>query len=213
MSRTGQTDRYTLWGDPRSGNCWKAAQVLMLTGRPFDWRIVDVLSGETRSEHFLAMNPNGKVPLLVFPDGRCLAESNAMLLYLAEGTELIPEDDWDRAQAWQWLFFEQYSHEPYVAVARFLRVFDHGQPMDPERMDFLKERGDLALGVMDRALQSNDFLAGQRRSVADIALFAYTHVASDGGFELGEFPSVMAWLERMRQQPGHVDMADLDVPA
>jgi glutathione S-transferase len=200
---------HVLYGDRRSGNCYKVALALSQTGRRFEWRDVDVLSGETRSDQFLAMNPNGKVPLLVLPDGRCLAESNAMLLHLAEGTKLLPADPWQRALAYQWLFFEQYSHEPYIAVARFLCVFDHGQPVEEERLEFLRQRGHQALAVMETALQKGAWFAGPEFSVADIALYAYTHVAGDGGFDLGDYPATRSWLDRVSSRPGHFDMAEL----
>lgn len=182
--------------------------MLSLSGRPWQWEPVDVLSGRTRSEAFLALNPNGKVPLLQFPDGRCLPESNAALLHLAEGSDWLPGDAWPRAQVYQWLFFEQYSHEPYIAVARFRRVFTPGEPQDPAAFAVLMERGALALQVMERQLASTSFLVGERPTVADLALFAYTHVAADGGFDLGRFPAIERWLDALRRLPGFFDMAN-----
>jgi glutathione S-transferase len=203
--------QYTLYGDHRSGNCYKVALIMRLTGTAFEWVETDVIKGETRTERFLAVNPNGKVPLLRLPDGSWLAESNAMLIHLAEGTPLIPADGFQRARVFQWLFFEQYSHEPYVAVARFLLHFDHGQPVDPERISMLHERGHQALGVMDNVLARQPYIAGADYTIADIALYAYTHVAGEGGFRIGEFPSVQRWLARVAGRPGHFDMIEMSV--
>ena len=202
---------YTLFGDHRSGNCYKVALILALTGGEYRWIETDVIKGETRTDKFLSVNPNGKVPLLQLPDGSYLAESNAMLIHLAEETPFLPVDGVQRARVFQWLFFEQYSHEPYIAVARFLLHFDHGLPKDPERLSMLHERGQQALGVMESVLTREPYIAGVWYSIADIALYAYTHIAADGGFELGHFPAVRSWLERMKQQPGHFDMEDLPV--
>jgi len=206
-----QPGAYELYGDHRSGNCWKAALALHLAGQPCVWRETDVVTGATHTPEFLALNPNGKVPLLRLPDGRLLAESNAMLLHLCEGTPLVPADSWQRALVYQWLFFEQYSHEPYIAVARFLLHFDHGRTVDPGHVAMLQQRGRAALAVMEQALRERSFLVGDERTVADIALYAYTHVAADGGFDLDEFPAVVEWLARMRRQPGHFDLADLPI--
>jgi len=201
--------RYKLYGDHRSGNCYKAALLLKLTGREYEWVETDVLSAATRTPEFLTKNPNGKVPLLELPDGRYLAESNAMLLHLAKGTRYLPADPYEEALAYQWLFFEQYSHEPYIAVARFLLHFDHGMDVSEARMEMLHQRGNQALGVMETALAGQEFFAGPRYSVADIALYAYTHVAGEGGFVTAAFPRVSAWMDRIRAQPGHFDMRDM----
>lgn len=205
----GSQDRegYVLYGDARSGNCWKVGLMLHRSGRRYHWEETDVLAGATRSCEFLALNPNGKVPLLRLPNGRHLAESNAILLYLAEGTPLLPKGRWARALVHQWLFWEQYSHEPYIAVARFLRHFDHGQPLDPARMAMLDQRGQHALAQMDITLGELDFFAGEF-SVADIALYAYTHTAGDGGFDLAAYPAVCAWMARVKAQPGHFDLSE-----
>ena len=161
----------------------------------YDWKEVDILDGDTRTPGFLAMNANGKIPLLALPDGRFLAESNAILCYLADGSEFFSGDAFARADILQWLFFEQYSHEPYIATSRFIIQY-LGSP--PERQAELlqkKEGGYKALGLMEQQLQKQKFLAGNRYSIADIALFAYTHVADEGGFDLGDYPSVRAWIE------------------
>jgi glutathione S-transferase len=191
-----------------SGNCYKPRLLMHLLGIPFRLIDTDSRDGSTRSPEFLKLNPNGKVPLLVFPDGRTLAESNAMLLHLAEGTGYLPTDRYDRAIAYQWLFFEQYSHEPYIAVARSLLHLEPGgrAAVAPERLAELHRRGNLALGVMESRLASRQWLAGDGFSVADIALYAYTHVAHQGGFDLATYPGVNAWLARVAARPGHVAM-------
>lgn len=199
---------YRLYGDRRSGNCYKVGLLMQFLGYEYEWIETSVLRAETRTEEFLSMNPNGRVPLLQLPDGRYLAESNAMLLHLSEGSRYLPRDDYARALCYQWLFFEQYSHEPYIAVARFLKHFDHGLAVSEKRMAMLHERGLQALDVMERELSARDFFAGDEYSIADIALYAYTHVASEGGFDLAVFRAIGDWMGRVRQQPGHFDMAD-----
>jgi glutathione S-transferase len=200
---------YTIYGDHRSGNCYKVVQILELTGRNYRWVETNVLRHETRTAEFLADNPNGKVPLLKLPDGQLLAESNAMLIHLAEDSRFLPEDSYQRALVYQWLFFEQYSHEPYIAVARFLNHLDHGLEVEESRMAMLKERGDQALDVMEDALSENKFFAGNRFTIADIALYAYTHVARDGGFDTTQWPAVSAWLSRVSAQQGQFDLVDM----
>jgi len=202
-------DSYTLFGDHRSGNCYKAALILKLTGRTFRWLETDILKQQSRTEEFLSINPNGRVPLLQLPGGEYLAESNAMLIHLSERSRYLPDDDYARAVVFQWLFFEQYSHEPYIAVSRFLRHFDHGLAIDPERMSMLHERGLQALNVMEQTLLIQPYLAGRQLTIADIALYAYTHVAGDSGFDTGSFPAVSGWLARVAQQDGHFDMKDM----
>ena len=195
-----------LYGMSRSGNCHKAKLVLTQLGRPFEWVEVDVLSGGTRTPEFLALNPNGRVPLLEIEPGRLLPESNAILWYLAEGTPLLADDRWLRAQTLQWLFFEQYSHEPYVAVARFIAGF---LPPDHERqaqLPELRRRGYLAFDVMERELSGKAFFVGERYSIADVALHAYTDVAEEAGFDLSAYPAVNAWRARVRGQPGYIAM-------
>lgn len=209
MTQSDLGGTHILYGDHRSGNCYKAALMLSLTGRDYDWREVDVLAGESRTLEFLARNPNGRVPLLQLPDGRLLAESNAMLIHLAEGTDWLPQDAYERALVFQWLFFEQYSHEPYIAVARFLHHFDHGQELDPARMRMLEEKGYEALGVMEKVLTVQQFIAGSAISIADIALYAYSHVAADGGYDLSDFPMIQHWLQAIASQDGHFDLVEL----
>ncbi|MEP7186391.1 MAG: glutathione S-transferase family protein [Rhodanobacter sp.] len=189
-----------------SGNCYKLQLLLDQLGRDYRWVDVDSAHGETRTAAFLARNPNGKVPLLELDDGRRLAESNAILCYLAEGTPLLSNDDWLRAQTLQWLFFEQYSHEPFIAVARFICLFlpeDH-----PRRAELssLHLRGAQTLAVMEQHLAAHEWFVGSEYGVADIALYAYTHCAGEGGFDLSAFPNILTWLARVQAQPGHTPM-------
>jgi glutathione S-transferase len=197
---------YILYSMQDSGNCYKPRLLMHQLGIPFRLIDTDSRDGSTRKPEFLALNPNGKVPLLVLPDGRRLAESNAMLLHLAEGTRFLPADRYERALAYQWLFFEQYSHEPYVAVARSILVLypNRRHEATPERMADLHERGNAALGVMEERLAGAEWLAGDSCSVADIALYAYTHTAEDGGFDLAPYPGIRAWLARVAAEPNHV---------
>jgi len=202
----GSAGRYRLYGDSRSGNCYKAALILRLANRPFEWVETDVMKRETRTEQFLAMNPNGRVPLLVLPDGRYLSESNAILIHIAKNSPWFPADDYERALVFQWLFFEQYSHEPYIAVARFIAALDKSADAQPERMAHLREHGNAALSVMEKRLAEAKFLAGTQFSIADIALYAYTHVAADGGFDLDRYPAVTQWISRVEAQAGFLSM-------
>ncbi|HEX6011768.1 MAG TPA: glutathione S-transferase family protein [Geminicoccaceae bacterium] len=187
-----------------SGNGYKCRLLLHQLGLPFERIELDILKGETRTPEFLAKNPNGRIPALELEDGTVLAESDAILFYLAEGTPFLPEGRLERAQVLQWLFFEQYSHEPFVAVARFIR---HLLPEDsPRRAELprLEQGGHAALGVMERRLAEHPFLVADRYTIADIALYAYTHVADEGGFDLEPYPGVRAWLARVAGQPRHV---------
>ncbi len=189
-----------------SGNCYKVKLALEQLGLAYRWVEIDSTKGETRTPQFLARNPNGKVPTLQLEDGTYLPESNAILFYLAEGSALLPSDRLGRARALQWMFFEQYSHEPYIAVARFIAKFLPADSPRRAEMPRLAERGNQALGVMEEHLRTSPYFAGGRYSVADIALYAYTHCAADGGFDLSRHPGVRAWLERVQAQPRHVRM-------
>lgn len=201
------SEPYTLYSMQNSGNCYKPRLLLHLLGRSFRLIDTDSLSGETRRPGFLDLNPNGKVPLLVLPDGRRLAESNAMLLHLAEGSAYLPADPYARALCYQWLFFEQYSHEPYVAVARsWLSLISGGREKAADRIAEWHRRGYAALGVMEQRLGDHEWLADRSFTVADIALYAYTHVADEGDFDLGPYPGIRAWLARVAARPGHVDL-------
>lgn len=197
---------YKVYGDHRSGNCYKIKLMLHLLDRDYEWIPVDILRGESREEAFLKKNPNGKIPVLELDDGTCLWESNAILNFLAEGTEFLPSDARLRTQVLQWQFFEQYSHEPYIAVARFIKVY-LGLPDD--RLDEYAAKqldGYRALDVMEQQLQRTPYLVGDDYSIADVALYAYTHVAEEGGFRLAEYPAICAWLQRVSSHPGHVGM-------
>ena len=197
---------FTVHGLRTSGNCYKLQCLLEMLRKPYRWIDVDSMQGATRTPEFLALNPNGKVPLLVLDDGRKLAESNAILCYLAEGSPYLPADPWKRAVTLQWMFFEQYSHEPYVAVARSIRRWlPEGHARHAELPQLL-ERGAKAFDVMEDELSRHAFFSGGDFGVADIALFAYTHCAADGGFEMSRWPRVAAWLDRVRAQPGFAPM-------
>ena len=194
----------TIYGMKASGNCYKLQLLLEQLGQPYRWIEIDSTNGETRTPEYLAKNANGKVPLLELDDGRLLPESNAILCYLAEGSRFFPDDRWLRAQTLQWLFFEQYSHEPYIAVARFIAKWlpaDH-----PRRADLpqLRVRGYQALDVLEKQLATTDFLVTSGYGIADIALYAYTHEAHIGGFDLERYPAVRAWLARIEAQPGFI---------
>ncbi|SFT85928.1 glutathione S-transferase family protein [Mesorhizobium sp. YR577] len=196
-----------IYGMVDSGNCYKPRLLLAKLGQTFEHVEVSSHNGATRSADYLAKNPNGMVPLLELEDGRLLAESNAILLYFAEGTRFLPSDRYLRGQAYQWLFFEQYSHEPYIAVRKALLTFpERAKDATPERLALTLERGNKALGVMEKHLVKNAFFAGDAMSVADIALYAYTADAGKGGFDLDAYPAVSAWLERVRADPGHVSI-------
>ena len=197
---------FTVYGMSDSGNCYKVKLALEQLALPYRWVKVDSVKGETRNAAFLAKNPNGKVPTLGLEDGGFLPESNAILNYLAEGTPLLPKDRLGRARVLQWMFFEQYSHEPYVAVAR--SIIRYLPPDSPRRAELprLHERGSQALAVMDQHLKNEPFFAAGRYTVADIALYAYTHCAADGGFDLARYGAVSAWLDRVQSQPRHVLM-------
>ena len=191
----GKPLKMRIYGDSISGNCLKVKWAADHLHVPYDWAETGVLTGETRTSAFLALNPAGQVPLVIFPDGRPLAQSNAIILHLAEGSDLIPADAYDRARMLEWLFWEQYSHEPYVAVARF-QVKYLGKPvesLDPK----LVERGAAALVRLEQALTGADFLVGRGVTLADLSLVAYTRMAGDGGFELAVYPAVTAWISRV----------------
>ncbi|WP_338846771.1 glutathione S-transferase family protein [Massilia sp. W12] len=197
----------TVYGDIRSGNCYKIRLLLDLLGREYAWRHVDVLAGGARTAEFLALNPNGKVPLLQLEDGATLAESNAILYLLAQGSRFWPQDALLQARVLQWQFFEQYSHEPYIAVARFINLY-LGLPAE-RRADYEAKQGPghQALAVMETQLRQTPYLCGADYSIADISLYAYTHVAHEGGFDLSGYPALQAWLLRIAQQPGHKTIA------
>jgi len=195
-----------VYGDSISGNCYKVQLICAQLGVKHKWHEIDIMQGAARSEEFRAMNPNGKVPLLKLADGRLLPESNAILCYLADGSALFSGDRFARASVLSWLFFEQYSHEPYIAVARFIVRYLGNPPAEQERLASRRPGGYKALRIMDEHLASNDFFANNAYSIADIALYAYTHVAGEGGFDLSEYSNINAWLQRVAAQPGYIRM-------
>ncbi len=193
----------TLYDFLPSGNGYKVRLLLTQLGLAFELVQLDVFKQETRTPEFLAKNPNGRIPCVRLEDGTHLWESNAILFYFAEGTPFLPSDRLQRAQALQWMFFEQYSHEPYVAV---VRAWYHFGLLEQNRAQLAErvKNGYAALGVMESHLAKRTFFVGERYSIADIALYAYTHVAPEGKFDLAPYPAVRAWLERVRDQPKHV---------
>ncbi|HWK18307.1 MAG TPA: glutathione S-transferase family protein [Solirubrobacteraceae bacterium] len=191
-----------LYDSGLSGNCYKVRLLLAQLGLPYERREVDVFDRSDRARILGGLNPAQRVPTLVFDDGRALAESGAILNYFAEGTPLLPADRFERAQVLQWMFFEQYSHEPYIAVVRF---WAHaGIEPEPHEREAKHRGGIAALEAMNAHLERRAYLVGERYSIADIALYAYTHVAAEGGFDLGPYEALREWLERIRRQAGHV---------
>jgi glutathione S-transferase len=208
---------FRLHDSASSGNAYKVRLLLTQLGIPFERIEYDTDHGATRTPEFLStINANGRVPVLEFDDGRCMPESNAILWYLAEGTPYLPGTDgdgedgrWQRAQVLQWMFFEQYSHEPNIATVR--AWLTHGLEMTPERVAALpgkRKWGETALAVMDRHLSTCRFFVGERYTITDIALYAYTHVAHEGGFDLAPYPAVRAWLGRVAAEPRHLKITD-----
>ena len=193
-----------------SGNCYKIRLAARQVGMPLTLLDYPLHGGETRKPDFLSKNPNGRVPMLELDDGSYLPESGAILWYLSEGTQFQPADKWGRAQALQWMFFEQYSHEPYIAVARFWLGFAPKEELEkkPALVPEWHAKGNAALGVMETHLAANDWFAGGRYSIADIALYGYTHCAKDGGFDLALYPAVKRWLARVAAQPGHIPLSE-----
>jgi len=199
---------YTLYSMQRSGNSYKVRLALAHLRIPYTLVEVDILKGETRTPEFLAMNPNGRVPLLEVAPGRYLPESNAILWYIGGGTPLAPEDRIERAEALQWMFFEQHSLEPNLGAARFwLTMVKGGRELQSHGLEDWMEKGYQALGVMEKHLETHRFFVDDRYSVADIALYAYTHVAHESDFDLTPFPAVRAWLKRVAAQPAYIGMA------
>ncbi|MEH6419048.1 glutathione S-transferase family protein [Pseudomonas sp. CGJS7] len=203
----------TVHGFSPSGNCHKLRLLLEQLGERYQWVEVDSSQGQTRTPQFLALNPNGKVPVVEFGDGRTLSESNAILYYLADGSEFLPSDLWQRAQALSWMNFEQYSHEPYIAVARFIAGWTAEDSPRRAELPMLRERGHCALAVMERHLQTHAWFTGDVYGIADIALFAYTDVAPHGGIALDAYPALRAWLARVRATPGFLALPEPDAQA
>ncbi|WP_321346233.1 glutathione S-transferase family protein [Halopseudomonas oceani] len=195
-----------LYDDPMSGNGYKVRLLLSHLGLSYQYIPIDILRGESRTEAFLQKNLNGRIPVLELDDGSHLAESNAILYFLSQGTEYWPAERYTQAQVMQWLFFEQYSHEPNIATPRFwlkTGILDD-TPFNTELLTQKQRAGNQALAVMNQHLASHTFFVSERYSIADIALYAYTHVAGEGGFELSQYPAVVAWLQRVREQPRHI---------
>jgi len=195
-----------IYGDSKSGNCYKIQLLCAEMGVDYDWEEVDILAGDTRTPQFLAMNANGKIPLLALPDGRYLPESNAILFYLADGSEFFAGDAYSRAEILRWMFFEQYSHEPNIATSRFIIKY-LGNP--PDRQISLEEKhagGHKALEIMEQQLQRRPFVTGDNYNIADIALFAYTHVADEGGFDLVDYAAIREWIAGIKGRPNYLPM-------
>lgn len=197
---------YKLYEFFSSGNCYKIRLLLTQLDIPFQRIQIDILKGESRTPEFLTKNPNGRIPVLETETGQFLAESNAILFYLSEGTDLLPTESFEKAQVLQWLFFEQYSHEPYIATSRFWisilgKAEEYREALNQKRVG-----GEAALRVMEKHLTEHKFFVGGRYTIADIALFAYTHVADEGGFDLSGFPAIQSWIKRVKAQPKHISI-------
>ncbi|MFK7732452.1 MAG: glutathione S-transferase family protein [Pseudomonadales bacterium] len=196
-----------IYGDIKSGNCYKIALTAAFLKIEHEWVDIDILKSETATPEFLQKNPNGKVPLLELDDGRCLSESNAIVNYLARNSALIPDDEFARAKTLEWQFFEQYSHEPFIAVARFIAKYQ-GMPEERKAEYEAKQPGGhKALSIMEAQLSQTSFLVGEHLSVADISLYGYTHVADEGGFDLASYPSIQSWLARIQAEPNYIAMS------
>ena len=193
-----------LYHSPVSGNCYKVRLLLAHLGIPYERRTMDVVDRSNRPEVLGGLNPSLRVPTLVLDDGRALGESGAILWYFGEGTRFVPDDPYLRAQVLQWMFFEQYDHEPNVAVARFWLGYSGRPEAMPDRLAEWHRNGNRALAAMEAQLEGRDWFVGDGMTVADIALYGYTHVAPEGGFELEPYPCIRAWLDRIAAQPGHV---------
>jgi len=204
---TRSTGRTQIYGDLRSGNCYKIKLLCALLGIDHDWIAVDIMQGETRSDSFLAMNPNAEIPVCVTDSGEIITQSNAILYYLGNASRFWPVMPLAQTRVLEWQFFEQYSHEPGIAVARFIKLY---QGMPAQRQQEYQQRlkaGYRALDVMEARLQQQDFVATDTCSLADISLYAYTHVADEGGFELASYPAIRAWITRIEELDGYVGMA------
>lgn len=199
---------YKLYDFLPSGNGYKVRLLLTQLQISFELIELDIIKGETRNSEFLAKNPNGKIPLLEIASNKFLAESNAILYYLSQETEYFPQDKYQQARVMQWLFFEQYSHEPNIATPRYwiseLKQADKYQ----EQIEQKRKLGYAALNVMEQHLKNHDFFVSNRYTIADIALYAYTHVAEEGGFDLSKYPAILDWFERVKSQPRHILITD-----
>ncbi|MEG4799339.1 glutathione S-transferase family protein [Microcoleus sp. ARI1-B5] len=192
-----------------SGNCYKVRLLLTQIHLPFERREIDILKGESRTTEFLLKNPNGRIPVLEIEPGQFLFESNAIMFYLSEGTEFFPSDKFERALVMQWLFFEQYSHEPFIATSRFWYLTGKAEEYQAE-LQQKQVPGYAALAVMEQHLENHAFFVGDRYTIADIGLFAYTHVAGEGGFDLTRFPAIQTWINRVKNQPRYISITQLN---
>ena len=198
---------YQLYGDMLSGNCYKIKLIFQFLVIEHEWIHIDILTGETHTEEFVSMNQNAKIPLLKISKNEYLSESNAILNYLAEGSSFLPESSLDRAKVLQWQFFEQYSHEPYIAVARYINKY-LGLPSERlAEYNSKQEGGYKALSVMERQLSITPFLVGQNPTIADLSLYAYTHVANEGGFDLNKYQGIKKWMAKIESMPNYVAMS------
>ena len=197
-----------IYGDVNSGNCYKLKLLCSLLSLKHDWVTVDILAGETRSDEFLALNPKGQIPVCVLADGEVLTESNAILYYLARDSVYWPRDPLSRARVLEWQCFEQYSHEPTIAVARFIKRYLGNPPERAAELAAKQKAGYRALAVMEKHLQARDYFLADRCTIADISLYAYTHVAAEGGFDLSGYTAILGWIERMQALPGYVEMGE-----
>jgi glutathione S-transferase len=196
----------TVWGQAISGNCWKVAQLLRFTGQPYTWVETSSHAGETRTPEFLARNPAGQVPVVALDDGTILTQSGAILAHFAEATPWLPAPGLARTRVFEWLFFEQYSHEPYVAVARNIISYQHMRDAQADRLTTCWQKGAAAFDVMEQRLAAHDWLTDSGPTIAELALFAYSHVADEGEFDLARWPAVSRWLARVRELPGLVPL-------
>lgn len=194
-----------VYGDLQSGNCFKVKLLLSLLGIAHDWQHINILNNETQTK----LNPNGKIPTVVLDDKRVLCESNAILGYFADGTDFLPEDKYQRAKVYEWLFFEQYSHEPYIAVARFIQKYQNMPENRLEEFHALQSGGNKALSIMEQQLSQTSFLVGEQMTIADIALYAYTHVADEGGFDLSRYPNISRWINDIQSLDKYTGMDGL----
>lgn len=195
-----------IFGDIQSGNCYKVKLLASLLNFKHEWIHVDILSGDAESKEFLSKNPNGKIPVLELDDGRYISESNAILHYLASNSKYIPKDNYEKAKVLQWQFFEQYSHEPYIAVARFISKYLGLPPERKDEFESKQEGGKKALNVMEAQLEKTTYLVGDSLTIADISLYGYTHVAEEGGFELSSYPAIQSWLKKISSHPKYIGM-------
>jgi glutathione S-transferase len=193
-----------LYNSPISGNCYKVRLLLAHLGIPYETRFVDAVDRTQKRDELAGLSPSRRVPTLVLDDGRPLAESNAIVSYLGEGTRFVPADAYDRAQMLQWMFWEQYDHEPAIAVARFLKTYSGRPELYESQRESLHKRGVKALDAMEAHLGGRNWFAGDAMSLADIVLYAYTHAAEEGGFDLEPYPAIRGWIDRVAAEPGHV---------